>query len=60
MDIHYRKITKLSKVLDKNALTLATDIVNDHKLQTIDEYRQMNDWPQWTEATLVELTSRKM
>lgn len=42
---------------DVLAFIVATDILNNHDLQTTDEYRQMHDWPQWTEAITVELTS---
>lgn len=37
--------------------TIATDIVNDHNLQTIDECRLMHDLFKWKEAIQVKLTS---
>ena len=32
---------------DMFAFTVATDIVNDHDLQTIDKYRLKHDWLKW-------------
>ena len=53
------KWLEIKKIIinDVFPFTVATDIINDHDLQTINECRLRHDWLKWKEAMQVELTS---